>query len=102
MVDLKISNNKLFYRTVGIISDLIGVEEEEATVALLKAVYETDDLSKDQLDGAIQDHIEASKKVDKVVPKALLLATKRFDYKQATESLKENPIVRNAISEFAK
>ena len=100
MVDLRISNNKLFHRTVGIISDLMGVDQKTATESLIKATYETDNLTPEQQNAPIRDHIEAAKAVDKVVPKALLLATGQFTYQQATAALAANPIVRNAIGEF--
>lgn len=45
MINLGISNNKLFFRSIGIISRLIGVTEEVARIALLKSIYETDTLS---------------------------------------------------------
>lgn len=102
MVDLRISNNKLFYRTVGIIADLIGVSTEEATEALLRSVFETDTLTEAQRNAPISECIERAKPVDKVVPKALLLATGRFTLQQATATLSANPIVRAAIEEFVQ
>lgn len=102
MVDLRLSNNKLFFRTVGIISDLIHVSHEEATDALLRSVYKTDELKDEQRNAPVSEHIEASKKVDKVVPKALLLATGKASVKEATRILKRNPIVRQVIVEHLK
>ncbi|MGI8907856.1 MAG: hypothetical protein ACR2IE_15350 [Candidatus Sumerlaeaceae bacterium] len=100
MVDLRISNNKLFHRTVGIIGDLMQVDENVAAQALLKSTYQTDELSPEQLNAPIRDHIEAAKAVDKVVPKALLLATGKFSCAGASKALTANPIVRTAIGEF--
>jgi N-acetylmuramic acid 6-phosphate (MurNAc-6-P) etherase len=100
MVDLRISNNKLFHRTVGIISDLMGVDADTATQALMKSTYETDALTAQQSAAPIRDHIEAAKAVDKVVPKALLMATGKFTYADATTALTRNPIVRTAIGEY--
>lgn len=99
MVDLRISNNKLFHRTLGIIMDLIGVDMDTALEALLRAIFETDELTAAERNATISDCIEASQKVEKVVPKALLLATGLFNYQQASEELARNPIVRIAISE---
>jgi N-acetylmuramic acid 6-phosphate (MurNAc-6-P) etherase len=100
MVDLRISNNKLFHRTVGIISDLMKVDQDRATEALLRSVYETDSLTEAQTTLPIRDHIETAKSVDKVVPKALFMATGQFSYKEATAALAENPVVRTAIRDF--
>lgn len=102
MVDLRISNNKLFHRTVGIIMDLIGVDETTATHALIQSVYKTDAITDAQLDAPISDHIEASKEVPRLVPTALLLATGQFTWQQATDALDEDPVVRHAISSYVK
>ena len=102
MVDLRISNNKLFFRTVGIISDLIAVDEKQATDALLRSIYETDTLANDHRDAAISACIERAKSVDKVVPKALLLATGRFTLAEATAALQRDPIVRTAIGQYVQ
>lgn len=101
MIDLKISNNKLFFRTVGIIQDLTGASEEIARKSLIASVYKTDAVTAEQLDAPISKHIEASKTVDKVVPVALLMATGKFNWNQATEALAKDPVVRNAISSAA-
>ncbi len=97
MVDLRISNNKLFHRTVGIISDLTGTDEAAATQALLRSVYQVDTLTETQLKAPVSDHIEASKSVPRLVPTALLLATANFNWQQASDTLDADPIVRNAI-----
>ncbi len=105
MVDLRISNNKLFFRTLGIIQDLMGVDEATARTALLRSVYSTDGDAQGQLPESVTSqpisaHIEASKSVDKLVPRALLLATGKFTIATATEALKANPIVRSILSDL--
>ncbi len=98
MIDLRISNNKLFHRTVGIISDLAGIDEAAATQALIKSVYKTDTLNDAQVNAPVSDHIEASKIVPRLVPTALLMATGKFNWQQASDTLDDDPIVRNAVS----
>jgi N-acetylmuramic acid 6-phosphate (MurNAc-6-P) etherase len=102
MVDLGISNNKLFFRTVGIISDLIGVNEEQATDALLKSIFETDTLTDSHREAAISACIERARSVNKVVPKALLLATGRVTLAEATAALQRDPIVRTALGHYVQ
>lgn len=97
MVDLRISNNKLFHRTVAMIGDLMKVPSEEAIEALLRSAFEVDALSESRREASISEVISAAKKVEKVVPKALLLATGRFTCAEATLALKRNPIVRAVI-----
>jgi N-acetylmuramic acid 6-phosphate (MurNAc-6-P) etherase len=42
MIDLQVSNNKLFFRSIGIISDFAGVSEAAARDALLRAIYDVE------------------------------------------------------------
>lgn len=102
MIDLRISNNKLFYRAIGIISDLMGVSEDVAHSALIKSIYQTDTITEAMEGASVRDHIEASKSVPKLVPIALLLATGKYNWKQATDALADEPIVRNIISKHVK
>jgi N-acetylmuramic acid 6-phosphate (MurNAc-6-P) etherase len=102
MVDLRISNNKLFHRTVTIICDLIKISSEEATEALMRSIYQTDYLTDKQREKPISDYIEAARSVDKVVPKALLMATGKFTYGDAAQALRKNPVVRSVIEQFVK
>lgn len=99
MIDLRISNNKLFHRTVGIIADLMKVSHEEAVQALLRAVFETDNLTEAQREAPISVCIEHAKSVQKVVPKALLMATGQYSFAQAEAALRRNPIVRSLLAE---
>lgn len=99
MIDLRISNNKLFHRTVGIISDLMNVSTDDARRALVQATYETDSLTDRQASAPISDYIEAAKPVTKVVPKALLMATGSYSYAEASKALQANPVVRAVLEE---
>ena len=100
MIDLKVSNNKLYYRTINIISSVMNVDTETATKCLHKAIYETDKVSAQITKTPISSHIEASTGKLKVVPTAMLLATGKFNYKSARKALESEPIVRNIIQSF--
>ena len=102
MIDLRISNNKLFHRTVGIITDLTGADTATAIQSLIRSVYKTDTLTQDQLDAPVSDHIEASKPVPRLVPIALLIATGKFTWQQAWDTLEADPVVRHSISSHVK
>lgn len=102
MIDLRISNNKLYHRTIGIICDLMQVSSEEAREALLRSIYQTDRLTDSQREATIRDYIEQAKTVDKVVPKALLIATGKFSYGDATQALRKNPVVRSVLEQYVK
>lgn len=100
MIDLRISNNKLYYRSIGIISQLMGVDEETGRLCLLRSIYGTDELSEAMLSAPISRHIEAGTTAPKIVPTALLLATGQFTVAGAREALAADPIVRNIIKKY--
>ncbi len=100
MIDLKISNNKLYFRTLQIISSIMKVDEKTALRCMLKAIYETDRVTPALLKKKVSDHISASTGKHKVVPKAMLLATGKFSYKSASQALAQEPIVRNIIQKY--
>ena len=102
MIDLRISNNKLFHRTVGIVTDLMKVDEASATEAVLHSIFETDTLTDDLRATPIVELIERAKSVDKVVPKALLIASGKFDYQGACKALAENPMVRTVLASVSQ
>ncbi len=97
MIDLRISNNKLYYRTLGIIQALAGVDEATARLAMHKSVFAKDDLSDEELQAVPSVVIPLATWKDRVVPRAILLATGRFTIETATEELKQEPIVRKVI-----
>ncbi|MBN1902752.1 hypothetical protein JW926_15610, partial [Candidatus Sumerlaeota bacterium] len=101
MIDLNISNNKLFYRTIYILRDIVGVDEETARLSILRSIYETDHPTKERLDAPISEHIAAGLWKDKMVPKAILMATGKFTYSEAEEALEKEPIVRAIIEKIA-
>lgn len=102
MIDLRISNNKLFFRTLGIVSTLMGVSEDVARESILKAIYETDAPTDQMRTAPISEYVNSATPREKVVPIALLLATGEFSYSQATEALHQDPIVRNLVGKYAR
>jgi len=97
MVDLRISNNKLYFRTLGIIQSIMGVTPEIAKQCLLRSIYETDRPAKAMLDAKPSQHVEAAKDVGKVVPKALIMAGSKATHRKALEMIRREPIVRTAV-----
>lgn len=101
MIDLKISNNKLYYRTLGIIQHLMGVDEATAKESLLRSIFNTDTPTEQQRQAKISFYVETATSVKKIVPRALLLSTGRFTVAEATQALREVPIVRALIERYA-
>ncbi len=100
MIDLNISNNKLFYRTIYILQTFMGIDYETARQSVLRSIYQTDSPTEDILNMPVSKHIYNANGQEKVVPKALLIATGKFTYKEAEKELKKDPIVRNIVQDF--
>jgi hypothetical protein len=102
MIDLNISNNKLFYRTIGIVKDIARVDEATALLSVLKSIYKTDAPTEEHFKAPVSAHIAAASWKKKIVPRAILLATGKYNYETAGEALSKNPIVRSLIEEIIK
>jgi hypothetical protein len=78
MVNMMLTNQKLFLRAVGIASDVAGVSSAAARRALLRAAYGADDVSAIEAEEAadaraIERHVARASVVEKCIPTALLL-----------------------------
>ncbi|MBN2417326.1 hypothetical protein JXO52_15930 [bacterium] len=100
MIDLRISNNKLYYRSIQIIRELMAVSEKSAEEALLKSIYMTDLLNEEILKAPVSKHIEKATDKEKIVPLALVLATGRYPVKAAYEQVRRVHIIRTIIEEL--
>eukprot|EP00897_Mesotaenium_endlicherianum_P010127 jgi/Mesen1/9142/ME000058S08635 len=115
MIDVRISNHKLYHRAVGIVARVAGVGPERASSALLHAVYGTSaevhaldervggahvDESKLQhlkrLDASV--HVKVACKLDRVVPKAILMAVRSCSWGEACRILEEGKGLRTALT----
>lgn len=100
MIDLAVSNNKLFHRSLRIIQQFADVDEESARTALLRAIYDTDSLSKEATAAAtpVSEHIRAAQRQQRgVVPRAILLAGGGVTVELARTLLSADPLVSNAL-----
>ncbi len=101
MIDLKISNNKLYYRTLGIIRDLMGVDEATAKESLVRSIFAEEKPTPEQRSAKVSTYVERATGAKKIVPRALLLATGKFTLEQAARALQETPIVRVLVEKYA-
>ena len=102
MIDMRISNTKLYQRSIHIIGELMGVEEEIAKRALLRSVYQTDHLKTAVLNDPLSRHVARAAKREKIVPVALVLATGKFTYREAFACVQKEHIIRNIIRQSGK
>jgi N-acetylmuramic acid 6-phosphate (MurNAc-6-P) etherase len=97
MIDLRISNQKLYFRALGTIERLTGVDTESARVALHRAAFRKDTLDKTELEASPSTVIKAGSNRPRVVPTALLLALGSMTYEQAQNLLAKDPVARRVI-----
>jgi N-acetylmuramic acid 6-phosphate (MurNAc-6-P) etherase len=98
MINLRVSNNKLFYRAVGIICNIVKVDEALATKCLLRAIYGTDDIAQYENE-PISKHISKALQTDRVVPTAMLLAS-GASVTEVENILQKYPVIRDAIQQI--
>ncbi len=97
MIDLRISNQKLYFRALGTIEKLTGVDAESARVALHRAAFRKDSLDKTELEATPGMVIKAGSNRPRVVPTALLLALGSMTYEQSQALLARDPVARRVI-----
>lgn len=100
MIDLRLTNRKLFDRAVSIVSLFGKTSSAQARNYLLKSIYRTDTLHPAVLQADISQHIWQAGLIDKVIPLALLLTKDRFTLGSGLEMLQACPIVRQCIVEL--
>ncbi|CAH1773385.1 unnamed protein product [Owenia fusiformis] len=97
MIDVKVSNQKLYHRAISIIQKLVGSSETEAENALICSVFKCDDPSARLRDTTVEERIAIATPMDRVVPVALLKAALKCSIQDAEKLLDDNPVVRTAI-----
>lgn len=97
MIDLRISNNKLYYRSINIIRELLGIAAQEAETNILRAIYQTDQITDDILSAPVSQHITTAIQQERIIPLALVLTIGEYSYQAAVEHLNHQPIIRNII-----
>ncbi len=100
LVDLRISNNKLFYRTMGILQTILGIDRKTARRCVISAIYKTDNPPPAMLRKPISEHVDVATPQEKVVPLALLLCTGKFDVERASRLIQRTPIIRTIVEKY--
>ena len=96
MIDLKLTNRKLFERGVRIVTQFSNVGSEVAKECLLKSIYRQDVLNLNMVEADVPEHVLKAGYVDRVIPLAILL-TKGFKVDSGMKMLVDCPIVRECI-----
>uniref|UniRef100_A0A3Q3B127 Glucokinase regulator n=1 Tax=Kryptolebias marmoratus TaxID=37003 RepID=A0A3Q3B127_KRYMA len=99
MIDLQVSNSKLYRRATRLLQKLSGLPEPRSEEALLKTIYQMDELTADVTSGDVKTHIRVARNHKKVVPLALVCLLTGCSIKEAESRLEQKPIVREAVEE---
>eukprot|EP00911_Craspedida_sp_UC1_P002144 UC1_evm2s1649 len=105
MVDMQVSNNKLYYRGIDIVHQLSGVDSADAAKeALLRAIYCTDDTTVVRTK-PISAHVYAATTAAhakrRVIPLAIMAARKPEAKVAKLEAvLRQNPVVVEALAQI--
>ena len=99
MIDLKLTNKKLFERGVRIVAQFANVSSEKAKDSLLKSIYRQDELNSTIVGVDVSVHVKKAGYIEKVVPLAILLA-KGFKVDFGLKMLEDCPIIRQCIDNF--
>ena len=124
MVNMMLTNHKLFLRAIGIVADVAGVEAALARTCIMRSIYALDDdaavelLEAERTDGegssgasssgtSVAAHIALASVTEKVIPTALMLAMSEggggrgkrlgLTVAAARDLLQEQPAVRRAL-----
>nr|XP_015808016.2 glucokinase regulatory protein [Nothobranchius furzeri] len=101
MIDLQVSNSKLYCRATRLLQRMSGQKESECEEALLKAIYRVDVLTADITSCGVKSHVHMAARHKKVVPLALVCLLTGCSIKEAESHLEEKPIVREAVAVYA-
>ncbi len=97
MVDVRISNSKLFERALRIVEDISGAGREKALEALVGAVHGMDRPPGELLEAPPEAHVRAAAGRERVVPLAVLVAARDLPLARARALLEKEPILRDAL-----
>ena len=107
MINVRVSNDKLFYRAIGMVQEFGSVDAEVARRCLLQSIYGEDGFQKME-SVPVSKHITAARDVDKIVPVAIILAAQvaggassKNTTAQIREMLKTESSLRQVIKKFS-
>ncbi|MEQ8819385.1 MAG: hypothetical protein RLY93_04015 [Sumerlaeia bacterium] len=102
MIDLRISNTKLYHRAIGTIAQLAETSEELAREAVHRAAFRKDTLSAEEQDALPSAIIKLVGDRSGVVPLALLLAIGGTTVEDGQKALAADPVVRRVVEKQLK
>lgn len=96
MIDVRVSNIKLYWRAVGILEKFCHLNKEQCERFLLKSIYQGDKQKTE-----INEHVQQASSQQLVVPIALVMALTQCEYSMAKKLLDESKnSVRNCVAKI--
>ncbi|XP_028255906.1 glucokinase regulatory protein isoform X2 [Parambassis ranga] len=100
MIDVQVTNSKLYRRATRLLQRLSGRPGPQCEEALLKAIYQVEELTGDIPSCDITTHTHKARSRTKVVPAALVCLLTGCSLVEAESHLKQRPIIREAVEEL--
>ncbi len=98
MLDLRLSNNKLYHRAISIVSEIAKVDAERARASLWRAIYRSDAPPCSEAT-AVSAHVAAATQCERVVPVAVLLASGAArTVQEAVGRIAQTPKLRDCLN----
>ncbi|XP_061072052.1 glucokinase regulatory protein isoform X2 [Conger conger] len=97
MMDLKVTNSKLFRRAVSLLQMFSGCAAELCHGALIRAVYSTDQPTEEMSTASLTEHAQTANTCSKVVPTALMMLRWKCSVREARARLQGHMIIRDAV-----
>ncbi|XP_076156274.1 glucokinase regulatory protein [Alosa pseudoharengus] len=97
MIDLKVTNSKLYRRAIGILQRFTGCQWTQGERALLRVLYGVEELTKEMATADVSRHTQAATTRDRVVPTALVVLQTGCSVSQAQAQQRECSVVRDAV-----
>lgn len=98
MIDVQVTNSKLYHRASRLLQKFSALPESQCQEALLKAIYEVEELTASIALWDICSHTKAAAKRTKVVPLALVSLLTGCSLAEAQSSLDNQPVIRDAVA----
>ncbi|XP_056883529.1 glucokinase regulatory protein isoform X2 [Takifugu flavidus] len=97
MVDVQVTNSKLYRRAARLLQKLSGHPKSRCEEALLKAIYQSEQLTSAIPLSDVRAHTAAANHRSRVVPLALILLLTNCSLKEAESRLEQQPIIREVV-----
>ncbi|MCJ8736753.1 hypothetical protein PDJAM_G00016030 [Pangasius djambal] len=98
MIDLRVTNSKLYRRAIHILQRFTGSTQAQCETALLRAIYDVEELSDEMSSTDVTQHTLVANKRGSVVPITLVMLQSRCTIAEAKSYLDAYSVIRDAVA----